>query len=191
MKIVDGSQGQVFSYLRFSSDKQQWGDSERRQGQQALEWYKLNGRTLCEQTFADRGVSGWKGANRTYGALGALLKVAQDGDTILVEDCDRWSRESPLDSLNALRDTVSSCDLSATVADSTGTLMTGYTGWVNSVCTSPPVSGIAGPTCESLGDLSLFFDTGTHCNSIILDYSWMVGTTALPPTSQSLSLSWT
>src|SRR5271167_388056 len=102
-KVNQGPKGRVFSYLRFSSDKQHWGDSERRQEQMALDWCRCNGRTLCDQTFADRGVSGWKGANRQTGALGALLKEATEADTILVEDTDRWSRESPLDSLGALR----------------------------------------------------------------------------------------
>jgi DNA invertase Pin-like site-specific DNA recombinase len=82
------------------------GDSERRQEQVAKDWCLRNGRKLAEQTFADRGVSGWRGDNRREGALGALLKIARAGDTILIEDCDRWSRETPLDSLNALRDTV-------------------------------------------------------------------------------------
>src|SRR6185437_10779286 len=96
----------VYSYLRFSSEPQSWGDSERRQNQLALDWCRRNGRNLSERTFADRGVSGWRGDNRKTGALGALLKVAGKGDTILIEDTDRWSREAPLDSLNALRDTV-------------------------------------------------------------------------------------
>ena len=92
--------------MRWSSEPQSWGDSERRQEQQAKNWCQCNGRTLADQTFTDRGVSGWHGNNRREGALGTLLKVVKEGDTILIEECDRWSRESPLDSLNALRDTV-------------------------------------------------------------------------------------
>jgi DNA invertase Pin-like site-specific DNA recombinase len=98
--------GRVFSYMRWSSEPQTWGDSERRQVQAAEDWCRRQGRTLADRAFADRGVSGWKGANRQNGALGALLKEATSGDTILIEDTDRWSREAPLDSLNALRDTV-------------------------------------------------------------------------------------
>ena len=109
MRIVykaNSEQGRVFSYMRWSSEPQTWGDSERRQEQMAQDWCRRNGRTLAEQRFADRGVSGWKGDNRKSGALCALLKLVTPGDTILVEDSDRWSRETPLDSLNALRDTV-------------------------------------------------------------------------------------
>jgi len=95
--------GSVYSYLRFSSEPQSWGDSERRQSQMALDWCRRNGQNLSENRFADRGVSGWKGKNRTSGALGQLLRVVAPGDTILLEDIDRFSRESPLDSLNALR----------------------------------------------------------------------------------------
>jgi DNA invertase Pin-like site-specific DNA recombinase len=98
--------GQVFSYMRWSSEPQTWGDSERRQAQQSLDWCRREGRVLAEEVFADRGVSGWRGANRQNGALGALLKITKPGDIILVEDVDRWSREPVLNSLNALYDTV-------------------------------------------------------------------------------------
>lgn len=98
--------GRVFSYMRWSSEPQQWGDSERRQAQMAEDWCKRAGRALSDKTFADRGISGWKGANRKSGALGDLLKIAGEGDTVLIEDCDRWSREEALDALTALRTTV-------------------------------------------------------------------------------------
>jgi DNA invertase Pin-like site-specific DNA recombinase len=99
-------QGQVFPYTRWSSEPQTLGYSERRQEQMPQDWCRRNGRTLAEQRFTDRGVSGRMGDNRKTGALGALLKLVAPGDTILVEDSDRWSREKPLESLNALRDTV-------------------------------------------------------------------------------------
>src|ERR1035437_2867269 len=98
--------GIVYSYMRWSSEPQSWGDSERRQERAARDWCQRNNRALADTRFADRGVSGWRGDNRKSGRLGDLLKVVQPGDTILVEDADRWSRENPLDSLNALRDTV-------------------------------------------------------------------------------------
>ena len=98
--------GRVFSYMRWSSEPQTWGDSERRQQQLAQEWCRRNGRTLSDQSFSDRGISGWKGDNRRTGALGSLLKIVAPEDVILIEDSDRWSREKPLDSLNALKATV-------------------------------------------------------------------------------------
>ncbi|MCX6922525.1 MAG: recombinase family protein [Verrucomicrobia bacterium] len=98
--------GIVYSYTRWSSEPQTWGDSEHRQERAARDWCQRNNRTLADTRFADKGVSGWRGDNRKSGRLGDLLQVVRPGDTILVEDADRWSREPPLDSLNALRDTV-------------------------------------------------------------------------------------
>jgi len=92
--------------MRWSSEPQNWGDSERRQEQMAKDWCQRNGRLLADKRFTDRGVSGWHGHNRSDGALGELLKIVKSGDTILVENTDRWSRESPLDSLGAMRETV-------------------------------------------------------------------------------------
>lgn len=99
-------QGKVFSYLRWSSDGQTLGDSERRQTEPALDWCKQHGRVLDDRDYTDRGVSGWRGAHRKHGRLGELLSIVKAGDTILVEDASRWSREPALDSMNALRDTV-------------------------------------------------------------------------------------
>jgi len=79
--------------MRWSSEPQTWGDSERRQEALAREWCQRHGRTLAEQSFVDKGVSGREGKNREKGALGDLLKLANEGDTVLIEDCDRWSRE--------------------------------------------------------------------------------------------------
>lgn len=92
--------------MRWSTEPQTWGDSERRQDQLAQDWCHRNGMVLQDQTYADRGVSGWRGANRLTGELGALLKIVRPGDIILVEDTDRWSREPVLDALSTLRDTV-------------------------------------------------------------------------------------
>jgi DNA invertase Pin-like site-specific DNA recombinase len=98
--------GRVFSYARWSSDQQSFGDSQKRQLEMANDWCRRNGCALEEQTYTDRGVSGWRGQNRQSGALAALLRIVEPGDRILIEDNDRWSREPVLDSLNALRDAV-------------------------------------------------------------------------------------
>src|SRR4029077_6050258 len=91
--------GRVFSYMRWSSEPQTWGDSERRQAQAAQDWCCRNGRTLIEQTYADRGISGWKGANRQTGALGALLKHQRGEGKGRAEDSpgrkEGDSRENP------------------------------------------------------------------------------------------------
>jgi len=62
---------------------------------------------VSETAFADRGVSAFHGKHRENGALGRLLKHVQPGEVLLIEDCDRWSREDPLDALTRLREEVS------------------------------------------------------------------------------------
>ncbi len=96
----------VYSYVRWSSERQSWGDSERRQEQLAKDWCSRKGVTLAERSFTDKGTSAWKGKNRDTGAFGELLKVTQPGDVILIEDNDRFSREDTVTALNGLRDTV-------------------------------------------------------------------------------------
>jgi DNA invertase Pin-like site-specific DNA recombinase len=91
------------SYLRWSSEAQNWGDSERRQFERSKEICASKGWTLAERTFIDRGVSAWHGKNREQGALGELLRHVQPGEKIIIENVDRWSREDPNDSINALR----------------------------------------------------------------------------------------
>jgi DNA invertase Pin-like site-specific DNA recombinase len=92
----------AYSYIRFSTPEQALGDSERRQLAEAEAYCKQHGLKLVN-AFADRGVSAFHGKHRESGALGRLLKHVKPGDTILIEDTDRWSRENPLDALNHLR----------------------------------------------------------------------------------------
>ncbi len=97
----------AYSYVRFSTPEQEMGDSERRQIALAKSYCERNGLYLSETAFADRGVSAFHGKHRENGALGRLLKHVQPGEVLLIEDCDRWSREDPLDALTRLRDEVS------------------------------------------------------------------------------------
>ena len=102
---VTGKRAAV-SYLRFSTPEQALGDSERRQIALAEAYCARNGLALSKEAVADRGRSAYHGAHRTAGNLGALLKRLKPGQVLLIEDCDRWSREPVIDSLTALRDTV-------------------------------------------------------------------------------------
>jgi DNA invertase Pin-like site-specific DNA recombinase len=96
----------AYSYVRFSTPEQEMGDSERHQIALAKSYCAKNGLQLSETVFADRGVSAFHGKHRENGALGRLLKHVQPGEVLLIEDCDRWSREDPLDALTRLRDEV-------------------------------------------------------------------------------------
>src|SRR5882724_2108868 len=98
----------AYSYIRFSTPDQALGDSERRQLERAKAYATANGLKLSEKTcFADRGRSAFHGKHRSKkGELKALLEAIKPGDTLLIEDSDRWSREDPLDALTALREHV-------------------------------------------------------------------------------------
>lgn len=104
---IGRTQGRVFSYVRWSTERQNFGDSERRQEQAAKDWCARRGLQLAETSFADRGVSAFTGKNRKEGALGELLKIVQSGDIVLVEDQDRFSREPVTKSLPELERVVS------------------------------------------------------------------------------------
>jgi len=83
-------QGIVYSYLRWSSEPQTWGDSERRQECMASDWCQRNGRKLADLRFADRGVSGWKGDNRKSGRLEptARASIVHRTQNLSISDTD-------------------------------------------------------------------------------------------------------
>lgn len=96
--------GIAYSYVRFSSKVQEWGDSERRQEAAAKAYCERRGLQLSDLAYADRGVSAKAGRNRTNGsAFYELLQMVKPGDYILVEDNDRFSREDPITALNDLK----------------------------------------------------------------------------------------
>jgi DNA invertase Pin-like site-specific DNA recombinase len=93
----------VFSYVRFSSDEQKLGDSERRQVEAADAWVKRKGLTLTALK-PDRGLSGYHGAHRKKGYLGLFLADVESGKVspgsiLLVENIDRLGREGPAEML--------------------------------------------------------------------------------------------
>lgn len=100
-------QPRVISYTRFSSKRQAKGDSYRRQTALAQEWCAKNGYELDPLSYEDLGVSGFSGANKTKGALGALLRAAESGEIeagsiLLVEALDRLTREDLSESVPLL-----------------------------------------------------------------------------------------
>jgi DNA invertase Pin-like site-specific DNA recombinase len=87
----------AYSYKRFSSKRQAKGHSLERQRDVAEEYAALHKLTL-DDTYHDLGVSGYRGANREAGALGAFLAEVkagsiQKGSYLLVENLDRLSRD--------------------------------------------------------------------------------------------------
>lgn len=95
----------AFSYIRFSSKKQELGDSLLRQTRLAREYADKHGLTLDNRSYTDLGVSAFKGKNKVEGALGALLQCIDEGKIpkgsyLLVESLDRVSREEVLSALD-------------------------------------------------------------------------------------------
>lgn len=99
--MMNDNKPRVYSYTRFSSTAQAYGDSERRQ----MEAIKLaekfaaeNGRVLDDSLrMVDRGLSGFHGTNKTKGALGEFVRNVESGrvprgSILLVENIDRLTR---------------------------------------------------------------------------------------------------
>jgi len=89
----------AFSYIRFSSPEQAKGDSFRRQSEKAEAWAKANGYRIVK-SWADLGVSGYRGRNARTGGFGEFLRAAESGElpkdsVLLVENLDRVSRQTP------------------------------------------------------------------------------------------------
>ena len=88
----------AFSYVRFSSLKQQKGESFDRQSDFAAGVCKEHGWTLDESlTLHDLGVSAFRGKNAKVGALGLFLEVVKagrvpEGSILIIESIDRLSR---------------------------------------------------------------------------------------------------
>lgn len=88
MKNTAGDDGgkNVYSHIRWSTERQNFGDNQRRQLQAAESWCAKRGLKLSDRTFTDRGTSAFKGRSRSEGRLGELLKTTRPGDTFLIED---------------------------------------------------------------------------------------------------------
>jgi DNA invertase Pin-like site-specific DNA recombinase len=98
----------VFSYLRYSRGHQRKGRSEKRQTTTAADYCARRGWELDNTLYADRGVSGFKGAHAATGQLGAFLKditagKVKPGDVLIVESLDRLSRQDIDDAFDLFR----------------------------------------------------------------------------------------
>tara|TARA_Y100000815_G_scaffold107521_1_gene96171 strand:- start:8630 stop:10156 length:1527 start_codon:yes stop_codon:yes gene_type:complete len=112
----------AFSYLRFSTPEQQRGDSFRRQKELAERYAREHGLRLDPRSFADLGVSAFRGANAETGMLGAFLEAVKlgtvpAGSSLLVESLDRLSRNIPRKALRVLEDICEAGITLVTLAD--------------------------------------------------------------------------
>lgn len=87
----------AYSYIRFSSAKQQLGDSLSRQVEKAEKYCLDHDLDLQPLTFRDLGVSAFKRHNIEKGALAAFLEAVRTGSIakgsyLIVEQFDRLSR---------------------------------------------------------------------------------------------------
>ncbi|EFK8180062.1 recombinase family protein, partial [Escherichia coli] len=87
--------GKAYSYIRFSSKKQEQGDSVRRQIALAEHYAHANNLILSDKNFQDLGISAFKEGNRP--SLGDMLEAIEQGQieqgsTIIIESLDRLSR---------------------------------------------------------------------------------------------------
>ncbi|TGP51522.1 hypothetical protein EN873_17860 [bacterium M00.F.Ca.ET.230.01.1.1] len=113
----------AYSYIRMSTDIQLKGDSLRRQQQSSKAYADQNGLELAEAfKLEDIGVSAFKGANVSSGALGQFLALVKAGEIargsyLLVESLDRISRQQVLDSIPVFFDIIKSGINVVTLAD--------------------------------------------------------------------------
>ncbi|WP_300459908.1 recombinase family protein [Desulfobacula sp.] len=88
----------AYSYIRFSSEKQSQGDSERSQIEAAHKYARKHDLTLDDSTYKDMGVSASHGTNKTEGNLKKFIQAVErgkikKGSYLLLESIDRLSRE--------------------------------------------------------------------------------------------------
>ena len=95
----------AYSYIRFSSVKQQKGDSVERQTKLSENYAAKHGLALdTEESMRDLGISAYDRSNLKKGALGQFLQRVEEnriprGSYLLVESLDRLSRDKVMDAL--------------------------------------------------------------------------------------------
>jgi len=91
----------AYSYRRFSSKKQEEGDSLRRQTEAAEKFLTNHPEyILSKDTYVDKGVSAYKGKNKDEGELAQFIEAVESGkiekgSLLLIESVDRLSRLLP------------------------------------------------------------------------------------------------
>ncbi|EKN3687828.1 TPA: recombinase family protein [Yersinia enterocolitica] len=99
--------GIAYSYVRFSSKRQEQGDSVRRQTEMAEKYALEKGLTLSSKNFQDLGISAFKEGKRP--SLVDMLDTIENGQitagsTIIIEALDRLSRRGIDATLETVKD---------------------------------------------------------------------------------------
>lgn len=113
---------QAYSYIRFSSAKQELGDSLRRQMKLAEDYATKHDLVLDNHSYRDLGVSAFKGKNAVEGSLNTFIKAVetgaiQPGSYLLVESLDRMSRDDVQEALTLFMHIIKLGVVLVTVAD--------------------------------------------------------------------------
>lgn len=108
---IQGEKAVAYSYVRFSTAKQELGDSLRRQVAMAEEFCAKHGLDLHPVSFRDLGVSAFKRKNVERGALSAFIDAVktgkiEKGSYLVIEQFDRLSRADVDVALKLLLDLV-------------------------------------------------------------------------------------
>lgn len=113
----------VYSYLRFSSKRQEKGQSIERQSNAAELWAREHGYVLdTALSMSDHGLSAYHQRHVKNGALGVFLKAVEDGmvtrgSVLIVEQLDRLSRADPIDAQAQLTNIINAGVTVVTVMD--------------------------------------------------------------------------
>lgn len=113
----------AYSYIRFSSDKQQKGDSVERQTRLSENYAVKHGLELdADLNMRDLGISAFDRSNLKKGALGQFLRLVEEGriprgSYLLVESLDRLSRDKVMDALSIFTDILRAGIIIVTLAD--------------------------------------------------------------------------
>jgi DNA invertase Pin-like site-specific DNA recombinase len=116
----------AISYVRYSSKRQEHGDSLRRQIERTEKYVashpELNLELDNSTRYQDLGVSAFHGANAETGKLGEFREavrrgLVEVGSYLIVESLDRLSRATAWDAMSILRDIVKSGVIVVTLID--------------------------------------------------------------------------
>lgn len=122
MSHTEENRPTAYSYVRFSTTRQEHGDSLRRQVQMAEDYAAAHSLVLSTESFRDLGVSGFKQKNIKDGALAAFIKAVgsgriEPGSFLLIEQFDRLSRAEVNVALRLLLDLVEAGIVVVTLVD--------------------------------------------------------------------------